>query len=389
MNTTNTQKHSTPVPSPLVVDTAKQVFWQRWWPFTFALLTLGLLIWQQKFVEEALLSVKGYFDYVVNDAAKGWNISVDENRRTHLSRIEPKSIGSIFLGLSVLLAYIGIIALLNWAHYKYLYKALFLKRGIGYTVLYVLWLVIIWRTFIEVDDDDAAGFSAQSIGFATVSVGFCVISAFIRQNREAEKRESQLLQQKTQAELDSLKAQVNPHFLFNSLNNIYGTALGEDSLRTAESIRQLADIVRYVMEESRKDTTDVGRELRFLDDYVELHRMRIPRQDNIKILIETHWDEAPAQILPLLLNPLIENAFKYGISMQHPCFVNIRLFVENQVLTFTAENSIVLRKTLEKGTGLGLDNVRKRLALAYPGRHTFEAGPTGSETFRVNLRILL
>ena len=276
-------------------------------------------------------------------------------------------------------------------YYRYVFRRLFESDRIGQFV-FVFVSLLFWLLLAGT----IAGFMGKlgdsldlpwgiANTFMLLAVGYSFVSS-VNHNR---KRQAQLLQQKTQAELDSLKAQVNPHFLFNSLNNIYGTALGEDSPRTAESIRQLADIVRYVMEESRKDTTDVGRELRFLDDYVELHRMRIPRQDNITIRIETHWDEAPAQILPLLLNPLIENAFKYGISMQHSCFVNIRLFIENRVLTFATENSIVPRKTLEKGTGLGLNNVKKRLALAYPGRHTFEGGPTDNGTFSVQLMIRL
>lgn len=276
-------------------------------------------------------------------------------------------------------------------YYRYVFRPLFESDRLGQGV-FAFGSLLLWLLLVAVIAG-ITGKPGDSLnlpwGFANalmlLTIGYSFVSS-INHNR---KRQAQLLQQKTQAELDSLKAQVNPHFLFNSLNNIYGTALGEDSPRTAESIRQLADIVRYVMEESRKDTTDVGRELRFLDDYVELHRMRIPRQDNIEIRIETHWDEQPAQILPLLLNPLIENAFKYGISMQHPCFVTIRLFIENRVLTFTATNSIVPRKTLEKGTGLGLNNVRKRLALAYPGRYTFEAAPTDNETFAVSLTIKL
>jgi Histidine kinase len=275
-------------------------------------------------------------------------------------------------------------------YYRYVFRPLFESDRTG-QIVFVFASVLFWLVLagtISVSTGKPGEELDLGWGIANILMLCFLGYSFVSSNNHNRKRQAQLLQQKTQAELDSLKAQVNPHFLFNSLNNIYGTALGEDSPRTAESIRQLADIVRYVMEESRKDTTDVGRELRFLDDYVELHRMRIPRQENIRILVETHWDEVPAQILPLLLNPLIENAFKYGISMQHPCFVSIGLFIENGVLNFSTENSIMPRKTLEKGTGLGLDNVRKRLALAYPGRHTFEIGESDG-IFRVKLVIQL
>ena len=202
------------------------------------------------------------------------------------------------------------------------------------------------------------------------------------------RRQLFLVQQRTQAELNALKAQVNPHFLFNSLNSIYGTALVEDSPRTAESIQQLSGIVRYVMEESRLQTTDVRRELRFIDDYVELQRVRIPNQENIEITTDIEWDEKPAQIVPLLLNPLIENAFKYGISIQYPCFLRIHLLVQDGTLKMTTENSVLPRTGLEKGTGIGLANVRQRLALAYPNQHKLTVEETDA-IFLVDLTINL
>lgn len=181
---------------------------------------------------------------------------------------------------------------------------------------------------------------------------------------------------------------MNPHFLFNSLNSVYDTAIVEDSPRTAESIQQLSGIVQYVMEVSRLQTTDVRRELRFIDDYVELQRVRIPNQENIQITTDIEWDEKPAQIMPLLLNPLIENAFKYGISIQYPCFVRIQLRVQGGTLRMTTENSILLRTDLEKGTGIGLANVRQRLELAYPGQHSLTMNET-DDAFLVDLTIKL
>lgn len=364
-----------------------------WLPWVGLIVTIIVCCQFTSVISEPLEYLRGFFDGLFTDSTKGWNYGVKEAAakpgKTHISFIQAYSFQGILMGIFALCLLGLLIYLLALVHYGLLFKPLWQRNKLAYSALYVVWLYIFWRFLAFMFNSCKPGFSTESLSYSLFSIVLVLGFAIYRTNQETVQRESQLLQQKTQAELDSLKAQVNPHFLFNSLNNIYGTALGEDSPRTAESIRQLADIVRYVMEESRKNTTDVGRELRFLDDYVELHRMRIPRQDNITIKIETHWDEVPAQILPLLLNPLIENAFKYGISMQHPCFVNIRLFIEKGILTFTAENSIVPRKTLEKGTGLGLDNVRKRLALAYPGRHTFETGPTDNETFKVNLKILL
>jgi LytS/YehU family sensor histidine kinase len=221
---------------------------------------------------------------------------------------------------------------------------------------------------------------------ASLLLIYMVVYGFITDYRKSRKLQIALMQQRTQAELDALKAQVNPHFLFNSLNNIYGTAIQEDSPRTAESVQQLSGIIRYVMEESRLQTTDIRRELQFIGDFVELQRLRLPNLDNIDIQTRIDWDEKPARIVPLLLNPLVENAFKYGISIQYPCFVHVSLQVRDGQLRLTTENNILPRTDLEKGTGLGLANVRQRLDLAYPDLYSLNINET-DKTFRVVLTI--
>ncbi|MBC7568180.1 MAG: histidine kinase [Spirosoma sp.] len=249
-------------------------------------------------------------------------------------------------------------------------------------------LYVFWRGLVFLFNSFKTEFNAESITFATVTTTLCIFYAFGQSYRQNQQQKQALIQQRIQAELDALKAQMNPHFLFNSLNSVYDTAIVEDSPRTAESIQQLSGIVQYVMEVSRLQTTDVRRELRFIDDYVELQRVRIPNQENIQITTDIEWDEKPAQIMPLLLNPLIENAFKYGISIQYPCFVRIQLRVQGGTLRMTTENSILLRTDLEKGTGIGLANVRQRLELAYPGQHSLTMNET-DDAFLVDLTIKL
>ena len=335
--------------------------------------------------------VQGFLAGLFEDTTTGWNDGYKDsikNSTVDNSPMIPYSVGSILLGIFALFMLFGVVALVVQFHYRVLYKPLFLRPGVGYSLLYLLWLFVFWRLLIFVTNGFKTLVTAQQITYATVITGICVAWAFVQNLRQNRQEQLVLAQQKIQAELDALKAQVNPHFLFNALNNLYGTAIVEDSPRTAESIQQLSGIVRYVMEESKLERTDVARELRFLDDYVELQRMRIPHQDNIDIRIKTHWDEQPAQIVPLLLNPLIENAFKYGISLQYPCRVHIDLRIENGVLRFQTENTLLPRTLLDKGTGMGVANVRKRLALAYPGRHTFET-TEGDGVFLVNLTIIL
>ncbi|SOD88076.1 sensor histidine kinase [Spirosoma fluviale] len=320
---------------------------------------------------------------------------------TESGRKEPTSFIVALVGVAfALILSVGVLWGLSHAYYSLFHRHVFKNNKLAYTVLYIICLLLIWNvstdglakvfdTYNLEQKKNAGAYNEMFASALTSLLLICmVIYGFIVDFRKSRKLQLTLIQQRTQAELDALKAQVNPHFLFNSLNNIYGTAILEDSPRTAESIQQLSGIVRYVMEESRLQTTDIQRELRFIDDFVELQRIRLPNQDNIDIKVTIDWDEKPARIVPLLLNPLIENAFKYGISMQFPCFVHIRLRVQDGTLHLTTENSVLGRTDMEKGTGLGLTNVRQRLTLAYPDRHTLTVSEEGG-AFLIDLEIRL
>lgn len=348
-----------------------------YWPWVLLILSAVLISWRTTFLDEIVGTTRGFLSGLFEDTAQGWNKGYRSGRSNSNGGSSAKvlvafSPASILLGVLALAFIAGIMAFFIWLHYKVLYLQLLRRQrsSSGYTVLYVFWLLLFWRGLVFLFNSFKPEFDSESVAFATFTTALCILFAFGQSYRENQRQKLILIQQRTQAELDALKAQVNPHFLFNSLNNIYGTAMLEDSPRTAESIQQLSGIVRYVMEESRLQTTDIQRELRFIDDFVELQRIRLPNQGNIDIKTDIEWDEKPAQIVPLLLNPLIENAFKYGISIQHPCFVHTRLRVQDSPLHLTTENSVLPRTDLEKGTGLGLANVRQRLALAYPERHT-------------------
>ena len=328
------------------------------------------------------------FDKVVNDDEGRFKTLGTVSYRVGYATGEVISV-ALHSPLFLVASFLLLIGLLQF-QYLYIFQKLFERDRVGqwiyWSLLIITWLIlaVTLPLLIGQKASDKGYQWTLSNGFILLNVGYSLLISW----RKSRRRQITLVQQRTQAELDALKAQVNPHFLFNSLNNIYGTAMLEESPRTAESIQQLSGIVRYVMEESRLQTTDIQRELRFIDDYVELQRIRLPHQDTIDIRTTIDWDEKPAQIVPLLLNPLIENAFKYGISIQHPCFVHINLRVQNGTLHLTTENSILPRTELEKGTGLGLANVRQRLTLAYPDKHKLVAEET-SELFQVDLTIKL
>lgn len=381
----NTTLENSPLLSPNMtrsINPALVRFWEKWGIW---LLNIGLVLILLYYTDF------GDFEQGFRDGAAG--------KKTPLSAgkiVAIYIVALLLLGLSI-----GVLSGISHVYYAFFHKHVFRKSQTAYTILYIVCLFLIWNFMsdglaklnifekfkgVEQKVKPSEYNETMASVFASLFLIYMIVYGFITDFRKTRKEQLALIQQRTQAELDALKAQVNPHFLFNSLNNIYGTALLEDSPRTAESIQQLSGIVRYVMEESRLQTTDIQRELRFIDDYVELQRIRLPSQDTITISTRIDWDEKPAQIAPLLLNPLIENAFKYGISIQHPCFVHIRLQVQDGVLRLTTENSILPRTDLEKSTGLGLANVRQRLILAYPERHTLLVREENS-TFSVNLTI--
>lgn len=219
---------------------------------------------------------------------------------------------------------------------------------------------------------------AHSFSFTVpflVLSGYSIIHALLRdyfQKRQEEKTRS--LQQK-ESEIKALKAQVNPHFFFNTLNTIYGTALQENAPRTANCIEQLSHIMRYTITETGRDFTPLEEEINFIEDYLHLQKLRIPDRENIRVETHISIDVPSVSIAPLLLLPFIENAFKYGISTDHPCRIKITLNVQNKTLHFRAENTLFPDKNKPTGLGTGIENTRQRLELIYPGRHQLVYGP--------------
>ena len=167
-----------------------------------------------------------------------------------------------------------------------------------------------------------------------------------------------------QAELNYLKSQTNPHFLFNTLNNIYSLARDKSDL-APESILRLSKILRYMLYETSAPYTAIEQDLRIIDDYIELEKLRY--DDSLHVNFNYDLEDRKQGLPPLLLIPLVENAFKHGVSetREHP-FVNIHLSVKNRMLVFTVENST--GETIESDTvkeNIGLSNLRRQLELLY------------------------
>lgn len=229
------------------------------------------------------------------------------------------------------------------------------------------------------------GLGINDIIFYLLYIAFFTLIMYIWQSR---KREVELEKWQRETEIQTLKAQLNPHFLFNSLNTIYSSALTEKDTSTAQLVQQLSGILRHSVEEVQQEKTDIQKELTFIEKYIALQRARLPEHPNVSIQSTLFWDQEPADIAPLLLIPLIENAFQYGISIDEPSFVHVDLRVEDRKLHLTVENSITTHHSEKKGAGTGLKNTEKRLALLYPDRYSLHCDRQ-KDTFEIDLTLQL
>ncbi len=204
-----------------------------------------------------------------------------------------------------------------------------------------------------------------------------------------ERQRAQLAEEKLAAELNYLKAQLNPHFLFNTLNNLYALAEREGNEPLSDGIASLAELMRYAVYDSRADFVPLAKELRFIQSMVEIQSLSLEEEDNVDIAFQVSGGPEQLEIAPLLLVPFVENAFKHGIRYGYPSVIRIKAEMENHTLRFLASNTIQGReRPHDENNGVGLENARRRLELLYPGRHRLEAGRQGG-LFSVTLQISL
>ncbi|GAB5528787.1 MAG: histidine kinase [Roseivirga sp.] len=194
--------------------------------------------------------------------------------------------------------------------------------------------------------------------------------------------------QKSSSELDLLKSQINPHFLFNSLNTLYGIALEEEGLKTADGIQKLSDMMRFMLEENTTDKIPLSREIDYIHNYIDLQSLRLARSNDMALNINI--DEAcEGEITPMLIIPFIENAFKHGISLQQESWIKIHLSCSSQALNLTIKNTNHAKKdSMTKESGIGIENVRKRLAILYPNAHTLDI-QSNEKVYEVLLKLPL
>jgi len=223
-----------------------------------------------------------------------------------------------------------------------------------------------------------------------VSIGLSTSLALVQKWQRDEVNRQDLEKQRINTELSYLKAQINPHFFFNTLNNIYSLT-NLDIKKAQEALLKLSRMMRYVLYENQKDETLLKKEVSFIQDYIELMKMRL--SGNVKLVLKIEEPKDDHIIAPMLLLPFLENSFKHGISSQKDCEIVIRLEVMGETLFFETKNQIfpVHADSPEaKENGIGLVNTQRRLSLLYPEKHRLKFGKDeANNEYWVNLTINL
>jgi two-component system, LytTR family, sensor kinase len=227
------------------------------------------------------------------------------------------------------------------------------------------------------------GYTSSSLFMVLLSLGLKVLE---RQSK-IEKMQEEVEKAKLNAELTLLKNQISPHFFFNTLNNIY-SLIGRNNEDSKNAVIKLSKMMRYVLNESGQDNRLLCDEIEFMNNYIDLMKLRIGAKTRISVNFPTECKDL--MIPHLLLISLIENAFKYGISVQEESFVNISLECGENNILFKCENGLPEsnKGPIFASTGIGLENLKKRLSLLYPDRHALEIIRTKNK-FEVNLIIQL
>ena len=203
-----------------------------------------------------------------------------------------------------------------------------------------------------------------------------IIATVIRVSEEWRKSESSRKEAEkalAEAELQNLRSQLNPHFLLNTLNNIYAL-IAFDTDKAQESVQELSKLLRHVLYENKDQFTTLSKEMEFIQSYIELMRIRL----SSNVTVETEYDIDPQSqtpIAPLIFISLVENAFKHGISPTEPSYIKIRFSEVQGIVRCLIQNSNHRKVGYDKsGSGIGLEQVQKRLDLSYPGKYSWHYG---------------
>ena len=293
--------------------------------------------------------------------------------------------------------------LASYVHYIFILPILFRnKNWQKYTLLLIVLLVSILCFRILIENQVYAKLAPNEDYFKTLKISrivstlwdtltfliFTGMIKFVLDWFELENKRKQLENEKLNAELNYLKSQINPHFLFNTLHNL-NSLVYTGAKNANEVIVKLSNIMRYMIYESGKERVILSSEIDYMNDYIHLESIRLNNSFKLDFKIDGPVDSV--RIAPLVLITFLENAFKHGVSDQESdCWINVNLLVDSsQVLHYQVSNKkIKINNSNKLKSGFGLDNVKKRLELSYPGNYNLTV--TDTETvYTINLTLQL
>jgi sensor histidine kinase YesM len=257
-----------------------------------------------------------------------------------------------------------------------IYAALFISTVILYIYLFSLFFAYVFSEKFDYYSSAVFVFFIVLIATSLKVIKRSINERFLLQEIKAKQ---------VQTELELLKTQINPHFLFNTLNNLYGMARKQEKA-TADGIARLSHLMRYMIHDSQVDRISLEKEVDQIKRLIELQKLRFADEDRIDINFKIEGQTKSVLIPPMLMIPFVENAFKHGISLQAPSFIHIHLQAEPETLQLSIKNSchdIPSRKD-EFNSGIGLQNVKRRLELLYPNSHELSTCKAG-DVYEVNL----
>lgn len=217
--------------------------------------------------------------------------------------------------------------------------------------------------------------------------GYALTTAFVREVYAQLLAKRRAEAERDKAELAVFKAQISPHFLFNTLNSLYSLVIGT-SQKAEDAFIKFTELLKYTYVTIGNETVPVGDEIAYIRNYIDLQEIRLNRHTRVEWSHDVDCESA--QVPPMLMLTFVENAFKYGASTSEDCVIAISLVVREGELTFTTSNRVMKHADeFRTAVPVGIDNCRARLQAAFPGRHSLEAGEDPDGMFRVRMRIRL
>lgn len=316
-----------------------------------------------------LINMGAFFLVLILELLSGW-MMIDKY----------DTIFSFYLwGLSYTISIMGVI----WVNHFFLIPYLFDKRR------YILYGLLLFGTILlgaclkNYPNVSWTGMTKMSF-YLFYTTGTGMAAFFLRRNMLFRRENAEKEKLQKEMELNYLKEQVNPHFLFNSLNSIYSLSR-QQSPETPDVVMQLSELMRYQLESSKKDTVLLKKELEFIENYLLLEEKRLSKRCTIEFVIG--GDLLDFRIAPMLLIPFVENAIKHGAhSTNKRSTIDVSASLKNATLHFSVVNSKPPMVSSSKREGMGLENVRRRLNLLYPNAHILEINDK-KKAYRVNLSI--